>query len=148
MAKLVKKSGNLRAQLDKWVENASNAKSVKAGFLDDASYPDNGTPVAMIAVIQDFGAPSRGIPPRPFFRTAIKEGEAKWPKLMRVMQINGYNARQTLEYIGSNIVADIKLQITNGAWAPLAPSTIKRKGFETPLIDTGVMRDSANYEVE
>lgn len=34
------------------------------------------------------------------------------------------------------------------SWEPLAPSTIRQKGHDTPLIETRQMIDSADYEVD
>jgi hypothetical protein len=138
----------LRSTLTSIETNSSNATTVKAGFLAGATpYPD-GTAVAMIAVIHDFGAPNRGIPPRPFFRAAAAAGAKTWPPLMAKLSANGYDARTTLEFIGARMQKDIKDSIRNGGWAPLKPATIARKGFTTPLIDTGQMVNSVNYEVD
>ena len=51
--------------------------TLQVGFLDGATEAD-GTSVALIASIQEFGAPSRGIPPRPFMRTTIAEHSPTW----------------------------------------------------------------------
>ena len=55
-------------------------KELKVGWFPGAVY-ENGTPVAAVAQIQEFGAPSRSIPPRPFMRpTVFKETQA-WMEL-------------------------------------------------------------------
>ena len=65
------KGGNkLVEKLEAFSRSIRTANRVRIGFLSNATYP-NGTPVALIALIQDSGAPSRGIPPRPFFRNMI-----------------------------------------------------------------------------
>jgi hypothetical protein len=33
------------------------------------------------------------------------------------------------------------------AWAPLAPSTVRRKGHDRPLIETGAFREDVSYRV-
>ncbi|MFT9399734.1 hypothetical protein [Acetobacter sp.] len=54
----------------------TTSPSVKAGFLAGSQYPD-GTPVASIAAVQEFGASIRHgahttlVPARPFLRPAI-----------------------------------------------------------------------------
>ena len=44
-----------------------------------AKYPD-GTSVALVAAFNEYGSPSRGQPPRPFFRNMIARNEASWPR--------------------------------------------------------------------
>jgi hypothetical protein len=50
--------------------------TLKVGFLENATYPD-GKPVAMIAAINEYGAPSRGQPARPFFRRMINAKQGR-----------------------------------------------------------------------
>jgi hypothetical protein len=53
--------------------------SVEVGFHDTANYPD-GTPVATVAYFNEFGHGGHfPAPPRPFFRTMIKEKSPQWP---------------------------------------------------------------------
>jgi hypothetical protein len=50
-----------------------SAGELQVGFMENADpYPD-GTPVALVAAVQEFGSPSNGIPPRPFMRPAVAE---------------------------------------------------------------------------
>jgi hypothetical protein len=117
------------------------------GFLEGATYPD-GTSVAMVAVIQDFGAPNAGIPPRPFFRNVVAEGKMTWGKsLVTILKDNDYDAKRALKLMGEGIRGQIQNSITNGSFTPLKPATVRRKGFDKPLIDTGHMLNSVDYEV-
>jgi hypothetical protein len=125
----------------------SNASSVKVGFLAEAKYPD-GTPVAMIAAIQDYGAPSVGIPPRPFFRNMVAARKGEWPDAIRaLLKANGYDALRTLQQTGEAIAGQLRQSIIDTNEPPLAESTIRRKGFDKPLVDTGHMWQSVDYEV-
>ena len=40
-----------------------------------------------------------------------------------------------------------RAHIRNGNWVPNAPATIRRKGSDRPLIDTGQLVNSVEYEV-
>jgi hypothetical protein len=123
------------------------ADSVKVGFLAGAKYPD-GTPVAMIAAIQEFGAPAAGIPPRPFFRKMIAAKQGEWPKaIAALLKANNYNAAQTLRQTGEAVAGQLKQSIVDTNEPPLKPATVQRKGFAKPLIDTGHMLASVDYEV-
>lgn len=53
------------------------SSSVKVGWFESAVY-QNGVPVAMVASAQEFGVPSKGVPPRPFFRPTIAQKKESW----------------------------------------------------------------------
>lgn len=126
----------------------ANAKTVRVGFLEGALYPD-GTPVALIAAIQDFGAPSRGIPPRPFFRNMVAAKSPEWPdQIQRLLVAHGYDAEVVLRLMGELIAGQLRQSIVDTNEPPLAPATIKAKGHAKPLVDTGHMLASVDYEVE
>ncbi len=126
----------------------SNASSVKVGFLAESKYQD-GKPVAMIAAIQDYGAPSVGIPPRPFFRNMVAAKKEEWPAaIAALLKANGYDALRTLQQTGEAISGQLRQSIVDTNEPPLAESTIRRKGFSKPLVDTGHMLNSVSYEVQ
>jgi hypothetical protein len=138
----------LQAALDKIARKLKKGGTVKVGFLEGATYPD-GTSVPLVAAINEFGAPSRGQPPRPFFRNMIAAKSGEWPKAIEGLLIaNDYDARRTLELTGAAIAGQLRQSIVDLVDPPLAPSTIARKGSSKPLIDTGVMLQSVDFEVE
>lgn len=123
-------------------------KTLRVGFLEGATYPD-GTSVPMVAAIQEFGAPSRGIPPRPFFRRMIADKSGEWPKALAAnLKATNYDVDLTLQRMGAGIKGQLQQSITDLTDPPLASSTIARKGFDKPLIDTGHMLNSVDYEIE
>jgi hypothetical protein len=158
-------------------KNLATAKTVRVGFLDDATYPD-GTSVPMVAAIQEFGAPGAGIPPRPYFRTMVAAKKKGWPvALSTLLPKHGYNASQVLDIMGEGIAAQLRRSITDTNEPKLSPVTIMLRkmrskgatitgrsvgeaarrvaagetapGISTkPLVDTGQMQRSAGYEVE
>ena len=129
------------------VARAGNPASVKVGFLAGATYPD-GTSVAMVAAIQNFGAPSRGIPPRPFFSNMVEAKHNQWgPATAMAMQRTNDNAAKALGIVGAGIAGQLQQSIRDTNSPPLKPATVARKGFDKPLIDTGHMLNSVSYEV-
>lgn len=121
--------------------------TLRVGFLNGATYPD-GTSVPMVAAIQEFGAPSRGIPPRPFFRNMVAAHSHEWPaKLGQALQNAGMNPTQAMGQMGALISGELRQSIADTNDPPLAASTIKRKGFAKPLVDTGHMLGSIDFEV-
>ena len=138
----------IAARLEEIARLSTNASAVKVGFLAGATYPD-GTPVAMIAAIQNFGAPSRGIPPRPFFSNMVRGKGPEWPAAIAgLLKANDYDALRTLQQTGEAVAGQLRQSIRDTNAPPLAPSTIRRKGFDKPLIDTGHMWNSIDYEVK
>lgn len=119
--------------------------TLRVGFLENARYPD-GTPVAMIAAIHNYGAPRAGIPPRPFFSDMIRDHQGEWPEaiagLLRTM-----DPADALDVAGQAIAGQLRQSIIDTNEPPLAPSTIERKGFAKPLIDTSHMINSIDHEV-
>lgn len=120
---------------------------VKVGFLEGATYPD-GTSVALVAAVNEFGAPSRGQPPRPFFRNMITANQGSWAgAVANLMKANGNDVKKTLDLTGQGIKGQLQQSITDLVDPPLAASTVAAKGFDKPLIDTSHMLNSADYEV-
>jgi hypothetical protein len=135
------------AVLRSMAENLGRGALLHVGFLENAKYPD-GKPVAMIALIQDSGAPGAGIPPRPFFRNMIAAKQGEWPAAIAgVLKDTDYDAQRTLEIVGHAIAGQLRQSIIDTNTPPLAASTIRRKGFEKPLIDTSHMINSIDREV-
>ncbi len=143
----IRGGSNLANALAKISENVTNAASVKVGFLAGSTYPD-GTSVPMIAAINEFGAPSRGQPPRPFFRSMVREKSASWgPALGALLKANDMDAHKALELAGEGIKGQLQASIVALTSPPLAASTIARKGNSKPLIETGHMLASVGVEV-
>ena len=97
------------------------------GWLESAMY-DDGTPVAGIAAVQEFGSPSRNVPPRPFMRPAISGSKSKWRKLVeksaKSIIEEGDTAESAVEKLGLVAAANIKNEIVQGSHEPLSPVTI------------------------
>ncbi len=147
----VKGGGKLAAYLKGLERKAEAAHTVKVGFMSGAKYPD-GTPVAMVAAIHNYGAPSQGIPARPFFSNMVAEKSPDWgPNIGNLLKRTNFNARQSLALMGEKISGDLRESIIHGHWAPLSDATRKtsaKGGFKAALIDTGHMLNSVTYQVD
>jgi hypothetical protein len=145
----VKISGGqkLTAALAQIGDQLGRGGTVKVGFLSGATYPD-GTSVALVAAVNEFGAPSRGQPPRPFFRNMVAKESPRWPASIAAnLKANNYDVPKSLDQIGAAIAGQLRQSIVDLQSPPLKPSTIKRKGFSKPLIDHGIMLQSVSHEV-
>lgn len=122
--------------------------TLKVGFLEGATYPD-GTSVALVAALNEFGEPSKGQPPRPFFRSMIAKDSPGWGDAVgKLLVERDYDAPQVLNLMGEGIKGQLQQSIVDLTSPPLAQSTIDRKGSDKPLIDTSQMLNSADYEVD
>lgn len=112
---------------------------------------EDGTPVAMIAAVHEFGSPSQGIPERPFLRVAVQRNRQKYGRLNRINLVKMLRGQATVEQalgqLGEMAKGDVQTEIRSGDFAPLKPATIKRKGSSRPLIDTGQMVQSIAWEL-
>lgn len=144
----VKGGNKLGSALAKIEQRLRSAEKLRVGFLEGATYPD-GTPVALIAAIHDFGAPAAGIPPRPFFRGMVKDKKSEWPSVIHAaLKTSGGDVATAFGIVGEHVKAELQEAIRNFSGVPLKPKTIARKGFDKQLINTGHMLNSVGYEVK
>lgn len=119
--------------------------SVDVGFLEGATYPD-GTPVAEVAFFNTFGTSKS--PPRPFFQQMVSAEEPTWPgKIAKLAKVTNYDGPKVLALMGEDMNGALKQSINALTTPELAPSTVARKGFDKPLIDSSHMVNSTDFEV-
>lgn len=137
----------LAAYLDHWVRATEGNPYVKVGFLSGATYPD-GTSVAAVAAFNEFGVPAHGQPPRPFFRNMVAEKAPTWSDAVaKALNSSDNDVHRALDLVGQGIKGQLQQSIVDFSDPPLAASTIAAKGFPKPLVDTGHMMNSVDYEV-
>ena len=125
---------------------------VRVGFLADATYPADaakkGAPlhVAQVAFWDEFGT-SRA-PMRPFIRNMIASKSPRWGyALGQQLRATDYDSEAALARMGEGIKDQMVKSIVDFKDPPNAAYTIAKKGFNKPLIDTGVMQRSVDYQV-
>lgn len=95
---------------------------------------------------------SRGIPPRPFFDVAMDTNKGKYRMAMIKSAIDilrgKTNTQGFLTKLGILAQGDVQQAIVDFSSPPNAPSTIAKKGFDNPLIDTGEMKGDVTYRVK
>lgn len=128
--------------------NLTKPGTLRVGFLENATYPD-GKSVAMIGAIQNYGAPGAGIPPRPFFSNMVASKKGGWPRALATnLRANDYDAQKALALMGEGIAGQLRQSIKDTNSPPLATSTIARKGHDKPLVESGIMLGSVDYDVK
>jgi hypothetical protein len=128
----------------------SNFKEIKikAGIWD-GMYPD-GTKVVDVASRNIYGTES--IPARDFRKLAIEGIKANILPTFKRIILNSLKKRSihvsTVQDIGMAMQAEVKQAIIDMDTPPNAPSTIRAKGFDDPLIHTRRMLNSVEYKCE
>jgi hypothetical protein len=115
---------------------------------------EGGTPYskAFQMFLHTYGSPLWQSPPRPVIEPAIensKEVIAKQLQKVVTTALDGKDPTAEMQkagMLGQNIVRDWFTNPNNG-WAPNAPATIKEKGSDKPLIDTGELRKAITYVI-
>jgi hypothetical protein len=127
----IKGGEKLEAALKEIAAKASKAATLSVGFLADSTYPD-GTSTAMVAAIQEFGAPAVGIPPRPFFRNMVASKSPEWPQAVGdLLKENDYDAEKTLGQTGEAIKGQLQESIINTNEPALSPVTVMLRGMKS-----------------
>lgn len=132
-------------------------KEIRVGFFETAHYPD-GTPVAYVAAIQEFGYGP--IPPRPFMRPAQAQNQAKWldaiGKGVKLSFLGKITVDMALGQVGMVAAGDVQKAIKAVTAPPLAQATVdarqsrlsgKKSASNKPLVDTGQMIQSVTSAV-
>lgn len=126
----ISRSGDGLKKLKEMLAEAQK-KKLQIGFFDSSTYPD-GTPVAYVAAIQEFG--SGPIPARPFIRPTIAEQRQAWlDTLSRGYKavVNGTITMDSmLNQVGSRAAGEVKIAISKVQSPPLSITTLllrKRK---------------------
>ena len=104
--------------------------------------------VSNFATAHAHGAYTITIPPRPFFRTMIAAKSKEWPGAMAALLMkNNYDVVKTLDQTGTAIEGQLRKSIIDLKTPKNAPSTIRKKGFDDPLIDSGYMLSRVDHEI-
>jgi hypothetical protein len=133
------------------------AATVKFGVLRGTGDHPNapaGVTTALVAAWNEFGTATA--PARPFLRNTVREHNYYRAELGRVLKdhlLSGTSPILDLKLLGERAAADVRNKISSGEFEPNAESTIIRKSTssgrkETPLVDTGHLRQSIQSQVE
>ena len=122
---------------------------VRIGFQHGQATEEDGTDICDVAAWNELGAVKS--PSRPLLRKSVDENEEKINHFLQSKKadlLQGKSAEQVLKEIGIFQKDLIQEKITEGSFTPNAASTVRKKGSNKPLIDTGRMRQSVNYVIK
>lgn len=120
---------------------------VEVGITTPVTYP-NGTKIAYIASIQAHGTEDGRIPPRDFKAACSDDLKEKQKNFVIQYVRNFFRGKDTdglVEELGITSANLLRTSVIEFKEPPNAPSTIKRKGFDDPLIETGLLRDTIDW---
>ncbi|MCL2887520.1 MAG: hypothetical protein FWF20_12265 [Betaproteobacteria bacterium] len=118
----------LKVALDR-IPAQFEGKVVKAGFglLGQPVY-EGGASVTYVAAIQEFGAPARSIPARPFMKPASDSHKSEWGKTLgngaKAVLHGSATGDAVLEGVGLQMQGDIQTQIEATDSPPLSDVTL------------------------
>jgi hypothetical protein len=143
------------------IRAAVDKKYTKVGIPGTAKEPDEGTPLALIGLVMEFGSPAKGIPERPSLLPATRKGKPDFIRLnkrnLQKILRDETTLDKSLAQLGAMAVGKVVHEILTGDFKPLQPSTIAarkrrlsqgyqqslatRQGkplqLDKPLVDTG-----------
>lgn len=112
-------------------------------------------PLYIVATDNEFGAVKfrddgnySYIPPRPFLSTTFSKNQSKYFDLVTKkvrMFFNAPTKKFDLDSEMTEMAKDVSKSIADWEIPPNAPETIKKKGFDDPLVETGTMRDNVIF---
>jgi hypothetical protein len=132
----------------------------KVGYFESAKYAD-GTPVALVATVNEFGSASQGIPARPTMRPAIAKNSPEWARQFGLGAAACARGKRTpfevMDLMGQKAAGDVKREIADLQSPALDPDTIAARrrryadkkatgNLSKPLVDTGIMINSVTNE--
>lgn len=157
MATVRKTPGTVGAKLRAAVDALDGAQA-KVGWFPSAKYED-GTPVALVAVVQEYGSPKNNVPPRPYMRTTQDAKKAEWKddaRRMAAAVAAGKMAPGSLMAgLAMKAEGDVRQTISEVLSPPLSERTIaarrsrnaKGMASDKPLVDTGLMLNTLTSQV-
>lgn len=133
------------------IEQQARTGTIYRKLKKDGSFARGGKFVkaknSNFATQHDIAAQTINIPPRPFFRFAIALNKKKWSDAIGKSLADGGSPAIALRKAGEIITDDLRESVREWSDPQNAKSTVAKKGFNNPLIDTGQLMNSFSYEV-
>ena len=131
-----------------------NKRHIRYGWLKNKMHPTAQVPIAQVANLQEFGIPATednaAIPARPYFRQAVNKvryGYYNDIKYIFIATLEGRDVDSHLNFLAENLRTAYGNSIASQNYKPLAPYTVKLKGYKYQMFDSGVMISSFESKV-
>jgi hypothetical protein len=124
-------------------------KYVTVGIHEGAQAVDDGSmTMAQLGATLHFGTNNGRIPARPWLDVGVASGNEKYANIIKRGFENDKSVDDILETVGVVAVGKVQSYMTDLRTPPNAPSTIKAKGSDNPLVDSGALRQSVTYAIQ
>ena len=125
-----------------------DGKEIRAGVLPSAGNGKKGVPISEYATYNEYG--TEKIPSRPFMATSADENKGWSTSVKNAVKgiIDGAEVISQMNTVGEKMKTDIKKNIGTYRFKPLKPATVKKKGHDIQLIDSGDLYDAIDFEVK
>lgn len=151
-AKLIDRDRGFKALLAR-VQSASRAKHVALGILGDKAAEryesTSGLTTVEVGSIHEFGAGN--VPERSFLRGTFDEKAKELRKRIRgvadAWMVGRMHQDRGLALVGNWMKGQVVARINRGIPPPNSEATKRRKGSSKPLIHTGQLKGSIDFEV-
>jgi hypothetical protein len=133
-----------------------NQEELRVGIVEPTYYgsDNDNLSVAQVWQWQEEGLPAQNIPTRPAIRVGfmapIKKGlyDSYFVESIQRIAEGKSTFKQEYTRIGVMAKADLKEAVELWDSPRNAPMTVDLKGFDNPLIDSGLLYDSIDFKVE
>ena len=145
----VAKVGFLEGSMAGW----SGPRPVSRGGKKGSTAKGGQAPAALVAATLEYGAPSRNIPPYPFFSVMITKHSPEWGSLIAAcLKHQHYDARAALREVAIKVQEQLQEQIqetayTGGDEEAHARTVEAKGGIDTPLRDSLNLLHSVDFVV-
>lgn len=134
----------------------ASGQEVQVGIVEPVHYgsDNDNLAVAQVWQWQEEGLPAKNIPTRPAIRVGfmapIKKGSYDNYFIESIQRIAEGKSTFKQEYVRLGMVAKVGLKDAVEKWdSPRnSPVTVALKGFDNPLIDSGLLYDSIDFKVD
>lgn len=120
------------------------------GTEAQTKHPDSDLTLAEVAAVNEYGSDDGHIPERPAHRNCAEDNQAEIAKNTQnaiSAVLSGAKAQAVMDRLGVWYTGKVKQAIADFDTPPNAPATIRAKGANNPLIDTGRTRNSVTHVV-
>jgi hypothetical protein len=127
-------------------------RAVFVGFLRSSGvHKGSNMTVASIGAIHEFGSSDGKIPERSFMRSAVQANRKKLEEMIGKLSLavieGAKDSKTALGILGEYVKGLMQKKIRAGVPPPLSAGTVARKGSSVPLIDTGQLINSIEWQI-
>lgn len=152
MTSITVKNQNVSKLLEKQIKEMKN-KNVLVGVLQGSGSYQDGTSIVENATTHEYGSVTKNIPARSFLRVPFYQNQKRIDKIIKLSYKALVKQTATVEKVLNTIGAEARnISVESfddgagGTWEANSPITTKFKGSSKPLIDTGKLRQSIQWE--